>query len=245
MDSRDRVNQQFFEKIKTNNIGQKFGLLLEIDTFDERIRINNLTETSENENKSFLDSLPNSLNTFIRFISNGINIDIGNLVRVDSIDGTKSMKFWTNEYLNYDSFPTEKFIAFGSSGAGEVFGFLTDIETNSSELPVVWMDVGSYDKDGFVFINSSFDKFLTIQYYLLKANDNEDLYIELEDEEIEKTGIELEDDEWQSFQDFLYDRFDPFIPKPKSDLFKSAKTLTEVITDIEKYKITIANNSYK
>ena len=191
MNSRDIVNQQFFEKIKTDNIGQKLGLVFEIDTSDERIQTKNLTETSENENKSFLDTLPNSLNAFIRFISNGITIDIGNLIRVDSIDGTKSMRFWTNEYLNYDSFPTEKFIAFGSSGAGAVFGFLTDITTYSEELPIVWMDVGSYDKDGFAFINSSFDKFLTIQYYLLMANENEELYIELEDEEIEKTGIEL------------------------------------------------------
>ncbi len=185
--------------------------------------------------------LPYSLRTFVQLFSNGITIDIGNLVRVDSVDGERNMEFWTKEYKNYDSFPTENFIAFGSSGGGEVFGFLNDLETHPQEFPIVWMDPGSYDEDGFVFVNSSFDKFLTIQYYLLKAIDNEELYQELEDNEIESTGIDIEDDEWQSFQDFLYNRFDPIIPKPNSDIFESAKTLNEVIEDIKQYQITIAN----
>ncbi len=42
MDSREKINRLFFDKIKTRNLGQKEGLVLEIELSDYRIETSKL-----------------------------------------------------------------------------------------------------------------------------------------------------------------------------------------------------------
>jgi hypothetical protein len=91
-------------------------------------------------------------------------------------------------------------------------------------------DFGAITDNAFVLINSRFDAFLTIQYYLLKATDYEP---NLSREEAARRALDpsyaqADEFRWQNLIDQLYRLFDPAILPPKYDYYGSALPLSSI-----------------
>jgi hypothetical protein len=75
-----------------------------------------------------------------------------------------------------------------------------------------------------------------MQYYLLKATEHDETFATYEEAakaSSDKNLMEQDSSNWQKFLDKLYDTYDPFIPKPNRNYFKSAMSLKELTDSID------------
>jgi len=232
---------ELLKEIRVDKLETSDTFVFEIDLTDKRISKASPLLSDNNDLKKLQDRLPPSYLKFLKTYSNGLHIEIGNSLTIFPIGEVSG--FWTdilsltNETLADSSFPSKDFIFFGMSGVdSEMFGFYTAKQFDNGEYPIVWFTPGSADTKPFVLLNSSFDKFLTMQYYLLKASDYEETYATYEEAakaSSDKNAMEEDRNNWQNYLDKLYDTFDPTIPKPNHDYYKSAISLTELNETIE------------
>lgn len=243
----EKDTEQFLKEMRVEKLKNTDTLVFEINLSDKRIIKTTPLIPNNNDLKMLQESLPPSYLKFLKTYSNGLHIEIGNGLTIFPIGHLTG--YWTDvlslttETLSDSLFPSKDFVFFGMSGVdSEMFGFYTAKKYANGEYPIVWFTPGSVDTKPFVLLNSSFDKFLTMQYYLLKATDYEESYATYEEAaqaSSDKNYMEEYNRNWQNFQNKLYDTFDPTIPKPNQDLYKSAVSLIELNDAIEKIK----NNS--
>lgn len=231
--------EEKMEKIKVEGIPNPFKYIFEIDLNDKRI----ITSTPiEEDNKSFValkEKLSPSFKYFVSQISNGIEIGIGNLSIVlpirAGINPYDNIESITSEIINDDLFPSKDFIFFGRTGVdGEKYAFYTGIKLKNGEYPIVWYTPGSIDTEPFVLLNSSFDRFITIQSYLLRVGDLEESSVPESllygfSEETRRKYEQL----WQEFHDFLYEKFDPAIGKLNANYYYEAVSFDKLLKQIE------------
>jgi hypothetical protein len=220
-----------FAQIRSDCLPNNEGFCFEIDLEDSNISKFPVLSLDDPDFIQLKESLPPSFVNFLSKYSNGLYIDIGNALRILAI-GKGNTNLWadilslTTKIVNgkffngYDSFPSKDFVFFASDGGGEMFAFYTGTKFENNEYPIVWFTPGSVDTEPFVLLNSSFDKFLSMQYYLMKAPDYED----------------MDKHDWKSFHHMLYDTFDPIIPKPNDNYFKSVTAFEELLITIDKAK---------
>ncbi len=231
--------------MRTNKLSGLDNFVFEIDINDENISTSPPLGVDNNDLRQLQDKLPPSFLKFIRTVANGLCIEIGNLLTVFPV-GQNISDHWTNvltlttETLADCLFPSKDFVFFGMSGVDrEMFAFYTATKLDNGEYPVVWFAPGSVGLESFVLINTGFDKFLTMQYYLLKATEYSETYATYEEAakaSSDKNKMDQYNRNWQNFQNKLYDTFDPAIPKPKHDFYESAMTLTGLNETIERTK---------
>lgn len=234
-----------FDQMRTGKLHTFSDHVFEIDINDESITKSPPLIVENNDLRQLQDRLPPSFIEFIRTIGNGIHIEIGNALTIFPV-GEGVSGYWTNvlslttETIAREDFLSKDFVFFAMSGVdGEMFAFYTAAKFDNGEFPIVWFTPGSVNTCPFVFINSGFDKFLTIQYYLLKATTFEETYVTFEEAakaSSEKSKMEQDERNWQNFQNKLYDTFDRAVPKPNHDFYKSALTLSELTEIIERTK---------
>jgi hypothetical protein len=215
--------------------------VFEIDIMDANISKSPPLVVGNNDLGKLQNRLPPSFLKFIQRIANGLHIELANSLTVLPVGpgpsdyGTNVLAL-TTEMLSDDVFPSKDFVFFAMSGGGELFAFYTAKKFRNGEYPIVWFTPGSIDSNPFVLINTGFDKFLTMQYYILKATEYGDTFATYEEAlkaSTDKNKMEQDDRNWQNFQNKLYDTFDSTIPKPNHDLYKSTKTLKELNETIE------------
>jgi hypothetical protein len=238
---------KLFNQVRTHNLLKTNDYIFEVDFDSENIKTSSKIG-SDDENLNLLkDNLPPSFIYFIEKISNGLEISIGNTLRIYPVD--KDFRNYWNNILALDqwvikgkAFPSKDFQFFGGDGSGQLFAFYTATRFSNGEFPILRFTPGLIDTNPFVLLNSSFDFFLTIQYYLLKATEFEKTGY-LNDEILKSTTylntIKQDEINWQKFHDKLYDNFEKLIPKPNADYFQSMMTLDEIIVAVEQIK----NNS--
>jgi hypothetical protein len=219
---------KIFNEVRTTKLAGSDNFIYEIDLGNENISKTSPLSSDNDDFKKLQDRLPPSYIKFIKNFANGLNIEIGNALTIFPV-GQNIGDYWTDvlslteETINDNLFPSKDFVFFAADGVGESFAFYTAIQFENGEYPIVWYTPGSVDTNPFVFLNSSFDKFLTMQFYLLKATEGE--------------TMDLDEENWQILHDKLYDTFDPSIPKPNHDYFISAINLTQLIEKIKQTKI--------
>lgn len=237
---------QVLMEIRTKNIGYQSTFNFEIDLNDDRISASPRLSSEPKDFTQIADRLPPSFIAFVKNYADGLFIDIGNALTIfpvaDNVDGfsaniSTETKYWI------DKFPSHEFIVIGKSGIDyDLFCFYTGIKFHNGEYPVVWFSPGISGTQRFLLLNSSFAKFLTIQYYLLKATDLEDEYDSYEEAanaSSDSQEIEQEDINWQNFHDHLYSNFDPAVPKPNYEYYSAAVSFEELIHQIEEVKENI------
>lgn len=233
--------EKIYNNVKTTKLPEADNYVFEIDLENE-----NITKSSkifsDDENLNILgEKLPPSFIYFTEHFANGLDINIGNALTIYPVNEDFS-EYWNKilaldkVLIDGDLFPSNDFVFFGGDGGGELYAFYTAIKYSNGEFPIVWFSPGSVDRNPFVLLNSSFDKFLTIQYYLLKATEYEETGI-LNDEILNSSAYrnELKQDEinWQKFHDKLYDTFEPTFLKPNYNYFNSAMTLNQLKEAVE------------
>jgi hypothetical protein len=231
---------KIFNKIKETNLFEESKYIFEIDLENLNIIPSPKIENDNSYFSLLKNKLPPSFIFFIETIANGLYINIGNALTIFPID-INFRDYW-NRILSLEDveidgeiFPSNDFLFFGADGCGQLFAFYTAFKFESGEFPIVRFTSGLADSNPFVLLNSSFDKFLTIQYYLLRATDFEEKYssekvLELS---IDLNWNKLDEANWQRFQDELYNKYDQIIPKPNIDLSISPLTLKQLKKEIE------------
>lgn len=234
---------KLFNQIRTDKLDIAEPYLFEINLGDKRITNSTPLRVHNRDFEKLENRLSPSFKIFIDSVSNGLHIGIGNTLSIYPIGQTDSSVYWTNllswnrDIIDDTLFPSKELFFFGTSGGGEMFGFYTGTRLANGEYPVFWFTPGSVDTKPFVLLNSSFDRFLTMQYYLLKATDNEPTY-SYEEAQKFSTGEYLVESErnWQNFHDHLYNIFDPAINKPNHNYYRAALSFEEFIKQIEEIK---------
>ncbi len=222
-------------RVKSKNYGSNFEI--ELDFKDKRIT----KFDTKNKNLNSM-KLPKSFEFFVKEISNGLIIDIGNSLEIFPIE--KSKYFWTsinqitNEFINDAIIPNDDFIIFGMNNGvdSEFWAFYTDKKFKNGEYPIVWINPGALGNDYFALANSRFDRFLTIQYYLLKSTDYEEsmTYQEALKKSKDDYFVEKEEKKYQELLDTLYNIFEPIIPTPQGDFDENAMTIEQLNKLIDK-----------
>lgn len=234
--------EQFFNKIRVKKLAGADSFVFEIDLNDRRISKTSPFICDNNDLKKLQNQLPPSYLKFLNTYSNGLHIEIGNSLTLFPLGdvkgfGTDVLSDTTATVFGGISVSGD-FVFFGGSGVdSEMFAFYTAIRYSDGEYPIVWFTPGSVDMKPFVLLNSSFDKFLTMQYYMLKATDYHntvETYYDALDASSDKNRMEQYEKKLQNFYDKLFDTFEPTIPKPNCNYYNSVVSLTELIGAIEK-----------
>lgn len=234
---------RLFSQIRKSKLPNFDSLVFEIDMSDENISKSLPLRDDNTDFKKLEEKLSPSFIKFIQKVSNGLHLEIGNALTILPV-GKGNSDFWTDVLSlttdileEIEDLESQDFIFFAVSGVDtEMFAFYTATKFENGEYPIVWFNPSTLDDDHFVLLNSSFDKFLTIQYYLLKATEygeTFDTYEEAEKASSDKIMMEQDEQNWQNFQTKLYDTFDPHIPKPNDDLYQSAMNFTKLTEVIE------------
>jgi hypothetical protein len=199
---------------------------VEIDLTDDRIVCGDKLNFLSARDSKLFQSVSLCYSEFVAKVANGLHIEIGNGLRIDSLqDVAQQTKGFFEKRFMGDT------VAFGSSGVdAQLFEFDLRKETTNTESRILWHDFGAITDNAFVLINSRFDAFLTIQYYLLKATDYEP---NLSREEAARRALDpsyaqADEFRWQNLIDQLYRLFDPAILPPKYDYYGSALPLSSI-----------------
>jgi hypothetical protein len=195
------------------------NLYFDFDLKDDRIDLKSKLSREnlmkfEKETKCIL---PSSFKNWLLSFSDGAVFNIGNLVKIEPLFGEESI---SNFCLNPRKYGLpEKLVPFAidGGGGGELWCFYKIENTKSNELPIVWVSLGSVKDKGYVYCNSTFDRFLNINILQLLATDND-----------------LEEDEYeQKFKD-LYRKYDPNINLNSSNYHSQAIEFSELENQISK-----------
>jgi hypothetical protein len=219
-------------KVTAIEYGDKFSVELNLE--DTRIT---KFETSNLNKIDYL--LPKSFQDFINNISDGLILDIGNQLTIFSTKKTNGL--WTTiaeitaEYISITK--SDKFVVFGVNGVdSEGWAFYTSTRFADGEYPIVWITQGAADDENYVLMNSRFDRFLTIQSYLLTSGDYEKTmsYSEALAQSEDKNQMNAIENGYQELIDKLYESYDPLIPTPKYNQYTQTMTIDELNVLIEK-----------
>ncbi len=235
---------KIFNQVRTTKLLGSDNFVFEIDLNNENVLKSSPLKSDNDDFKKLRDKLPPSFIKFVQSFANGLHVEIGNALTIFPIgqdigDYWADIKSLTDETISDSLFPSKDFVFFASDGGGEMFAFYTAEKFENGEYPIVWYTPGSVDTNPFVLINSGFDKFLTMQFYLLKATDYEETYstyTEAAKASSEVNAMNQNEKNWQKFHDRLYDTFEPTIPKPNHDYFQSALTLLQLAETIKQTK---------
>lgn len=221
--------------IRTPKLQVQEEYRFEIDLENEMITRSPPVKLSQEFHSDLKFWIGGSYKYFLENIANGLYINIGNALSVFPIGPYKG-ESWTNveglTALCNKSLTLDDFVFFAGDGCGETFAFYTAVRPEDGEYPIVWYTPGSQE---FVYVNSSFDRFLTMQYYMLKATEFEAEYTE--EEAGDPKLIEDDNANWQLYHANLYRVFDPNVPISSHNLFQSA-------VDLSSIKEVLADNKY-
>ncbi len=245
--------KKVLDEIRTESLdttGNRYNF--EIDLNDHRIAASTKLSLETEDFSQLADKLPPSFITFVKNCADGLFIDIGNALTIfpvaGNVDGfSANVSSETKNWL--DEFPSNEFIVFGKLGVDyEFFCFYTGKKLKNGEYPVVWFSPGLVCNRRFMLLNTGFDKFLTIQYYLLRATDlheNDESLAEIMNDSsylknpLYREAEERESRNWQNFLNHLYSNFDSEMPKPNHEYYKSAVSFEELIRQIDQVQDNI------
>lgn len=229
-ESKINMDNDIISVMKVDPIKYGNDYLVELDFNDKRIK-----KFGTKKVNAFNLPLSESFISFISMVSNGLYIDIGNALTVFPVDSVEGI--WTNIFDITSMFRKEafiesdRFVIFGMNGVDfESWAFYTGKRFKNGEFPIVLFYPENIKNKKYTLMNSSFDKFLTIQYYLLKSVDFEET---MSYKEAVVKSNKMEDEEQQLVDD-LYTKYDSIIPVPKYDFYESGISIKELDILIDK-----------